>query len=109
MDLQELLRETRAIERALRAPVVQASMLGQPEEVRERFVSARQELSSLVARLVNAQIEALATKLDELAPDLKKGIAEIGARMDQLDKPAPLLKALGGFLGLLARVAVLAK
>ena len=104
-----VLRESRAIERALRGPAVQAALLAQPEEVRERFVLARRELSALVARLATAELAALTAKLDELAPELSKGIAEVGVKMDQLERPVPLLRALGGLLGLLARVAVFAR
>lgn len=109
MTLQELLKDARSLDRLLRAPVVQASFLAQPEDVRRRFVSHKQELSSMIARLTNAQTEAIAGKLDELSAEIKKGAAEVSSKIDQVDKPAPLLKALASFLGLLARVAVLVR
>jgi len=77
MTLDELLNELRAIERTLRSAEVQNSFQTQPEDVRNRFVSYRQEISFLVGKLTNAQLSEIADKLEELSDDLNAGITSL--------------------------------
>ncbi len=105
MTRDELLTMMRDVETQLRSAAVQAFFQKQPEDIRKRFVSFRQEISVLVGRLTNAQLSDIAAKLDELSPDLKAGIDDLKGKIDTLNSAIAILNLLGNALGLAARVA----
>jgi hypothetical protein len=107
MTLDELLTNLRNVETKLRSAEIQNFFAGQPEAVRTRFVSSRQEVSFLLGKLTNAQLGAIADKLDELSDELKAGINELQGKIDELNNVVAILNTLGTVLGLAARIAAL--
>jgi hypothetical protein len=108
MSRDDLLAELRAVEARLRSGEVQAAFQERPAGERRRLVTARAELSLLVARLTTAELESVAAKLDELDKELRTGIAGVNGRLARIDRPAAALNVLARLLGVLARVVVLA-
>lgn len=107
MTLNELLSFLREIEKNLRSSEVQDFFEKQHEDIRKRFSSFRQEVSFLVGKLTNAQIESIAKKLDELSDDLNKGIDELERGLGELKDAVAILNTFTTILGLAARISVL--
>ena len=55
---------------------MQTFFLAKAQATRDRFASLRNELSRQIAKLSNAELEDIATKLDELSDDLEAGMEE---------------------------------
>jgi hypothetical protein len=108
MTLVELLTSLRNIETKLRSAEVQAFFGNQTQTIRDRFISFRQEVSFLVGKLTNAQLAAIAAKLNELSDDLNTGISDLQGKIDALNNAVAILNTLGTLLGLAARIAALA-
>jgi hypothetical protein len=107
MTLDELLNSLHRLELRLRSAEVQNFFRGQPQTVRDRFVSSLQEVSFLSGKLTNAQLRAIADKLDELSDDLKAGINDLQGKVGTLNNAVVILDTLGTVVGLVARVAAL--
>ncbi len=108
MTNDELLNALRDLEVRLRSADVQAFFMKQPDNIKKRFVSFRQEISVLVGKLTNAQLAHIAAKLDELSDDFKSGIDQLKGKIDALNNAVAIMNLLGGVLGLAARVAAFA-
>lgn len=108
MTLDELLTNLRELETSLRAAEVQSFFERQPDNIRKRFVSFRQEVSFLVGKLTNAQLSRIGQKLDELSDDLNAGINELQDKIAALNNAVAILNAISTVLGLAARIAALA-
>ena len=108
MTIDELLTGLRDLEVKLRSARVQNFISQQSEDVRTRFVSFVQEVSFLVGKLTNAQLAAIADKLDELSDDLRAGIDDLQGKLDAVNNVVAILNTLGTVVGLAARIAALA-
>ena len=108
MTLEELLTSLQGLETGLRSAEVQGFFEKQPENIRKRFVSFRQEVSFLVGKLTNAQLSRIAQKLEELSDDLSAGIGELQGKIDALNNAVVILNDLAALLGLVARIAAIA-
>jgi molecular chaperone GrpE (heat shock protein) len=104
MTNETLLKELRAIERRLRSAEVQTFFLAKTQATRDRFASLRNELSRQIAKLSNAQLEDIATKLDELSDDLEAGVESLTNTLDRLEKTVTILNGISKVLGLVGRV-----
>ena len=104
MTKDGLLAELREIETNLRSAEVQEFFQAQDQDVRDRFVSLRHEISVAINQLSNAELQAIADKLDELAPDLKAGVDRLKAKIQQLENAVSILKTISDVLGLVGRV-----
>jgi len=108
MTRDELLDELRELELNLRSPEVQDFFLTQPVDVRNKFVSYREEISFLVGKLTNAELEEIADKLDELSDDINAGITSLREKIQALNDAIEIINALGTVLGHVARIAAIA-
>lgn len=100
----ELLTTLRNLELELRSTRVQSFFTAQDAKTRERFAAGRQQVSSLVGGLTNAELSSIASELEALGGELKAGAGRLRARLAALDDAAAILDSLAALLGLAARV-----
>jgi hypothetical protein len=108
MTRGELVAALRELDIRLHSAEVQQFFLGQPQRVRDRFVSHRQEVTFFEGKLTNAVLESIATKLEELSKDLDAGVADLRRKLAALERSVAIINTLARVLGLVARVAALA-
>lgn len=108
MTHDELLEALRKLEISLRSAKTQDFFMGQSQDIRNRFVSFRQEITVLVGRLTNAQLARIADKLAELSDDLNTGINDLQGKISVLNDAVAFLNTLGTVVGLAARIVLLA-
>lgn len=109
MKPEEFLTTLRSLRSKLFSAQVQNHFLAETDqEIRERFVSLRQEVTILVDRLEIGQLHAIANKLDELADDFEAGISNLQGKLDKLDKAIAILDTLSTVLGVTARIVAFA-
>jgi biopolymer transport protein ExbB/TolQ len=104
MTRDQLLDQLRAAELRLRSAEVQSLFATQDQEVRDNFVSLRNQLSGQIAQLSNAQLEDIANELSQLSPDLEAGITNLQTQLDRLDSAIAIINAVSSVLGLVGRV-----
>ncbi|MDD5541651.1 MAG: hypothetical protein PHX83_00585 [Acidobacteriia bacterium] len=107
MSLGELLSSLRNLQTQLFSVSVQNLFENQDAETRKRFVAFRQEVSLLVGKLTNAELDHIAHELDLLSSDLKAGIQNLDQSLNELQSALSILNFLGNVLGLVSRVAIL--
>lgn len=107
MTLDNLLKDLLKVESRLYSADIQEFFEKQSVEIRNHFVSFRQEVAVLVGKLTNAQLTSIAQKLEELSDDLNAAISTLQSKSDELNSTIAILNALGVVLGLAARIAVL--
>jgi hypothetical protein len=107
MTRDELLGCLQEVDGRLYSPEVQNFFENRPEEIRNRFISFRQEVAVLVGKLRNAKLSSIEQKLSELSSDLNASISHLQREIDNLNNAVAILSSLGSALGLAARVAVL--
>lgn len=73
-------------------------------EDRDNMVAMRQELRRLRTKLENAQLQNIAAKLDRLGPDLRNGIQEMDAVLEELNQFKKALTNLSLVLGIVGRI-----
>ena len=99
----------RGVERRLRSAAVQQHFKAQADaEARRKFAASRQELSMLVGRLTDAQLDGLAGQAAGLAGELAAATARLDRQLTCLRRVAGILQGLDAVLGLAARLAVAA-
>jgi len=104
MTKTELLNELRSIETQLRSAEVQDFFKNKSQDTRDRFVALRHEISVMINKLSNAQLQDIANKLSELSDELKAGIDNLKNKIDKLDKAISILNTISTVLGLVGRV-----
>jgi len=104
MTSDDLLATLRNLELELRSTRVQSFFTAQDAQTRARFAECRQQVSSLVGGLTNAELSSIATQLDALGGELTAGAGRLKARLVALDNGAAILDSLAALLGLAARV-----
>src|SRR5262249_16794128 len=107
--LDDVLSSMRTLERTLRLADVQAFIDTASPGDRARFIGLRQEVSALVGRLTNAELEGTETQLDALGAELRTGIVRLQARLATLDDMLGLLGTLSMVVGVAARIALMAR
>src|SRR5262249_43261629 len=108
MTRDELLETLRNLELELRSGEVRALFAKGDQATRERLVSLRQEVTLLVGRLTHADLDRIASKLEELDGELPAGVKRLRTRLTALKDGEAILDSLATFLGLAARIALLA-
>lgn len=109
MNPDEFLDTLRALRSNLFSARIQSHFLAEQDpEIRQQFVSLRQEVAVLVDRLEIGQLQAIANKLDELNDDFKLGITNLQNKLDALDRTVSILNTLSTVLGVVARIAAFA-
>ncbi|MFA5206260.1 MAG: hypothetical protein WC708_17830 [Lentisphaeria bacterium] len=105
----DLLSALRGVEQRLRSAAVQQHVKAQADaEAGRKFAAARQELSALVGRLTDAELDALAGPAAGLAGELAAATARLDRQLTCLRRVAGILQGLDAVLGLAARLAVVA-
>jgi ABC-type transporter Mla subunit MlaD len=104
MTPEEVLNTFRDLEKHLHSAKLQVFFQKQSEEIRDRFVSLRQEVTVFVGELTIEQLTNIADKLDELSDDLNAGITNLQGEIDSLNDADETLKALDVVLRLTTQI-----
>jgi hypothetical protein len=108
MNRDELLDSIRELEMRLYSPEFRNWVKVQPEENKTKIRSLRAEVISYRSGLETNQLKILADKLDELAPELNQGLAELQKKIDEMKEFMAVLDFLGDVIGLVSRIVTLA-
>lgn len=104
MTRRQLINRLQSLELDLRSARIERFFGRQSPEIRRHFVSQRDEIAMLLEWLRDLELEEIADKLDELSPQIEKGLRELRESIEALDTAIDVINGLTQFLGFVARV-----
>jgi hypothetical protein len=107
MNKEDLLDSLRELEHDFYAPNFRDWVIKQSDEDKIKIRKLRTELISYRSGLETNQLKVLADKLDELAPEIEKGMGDLQKVIKALKDFTAILNILGSFIGLISRVVTL--
>jgi hypothetical protein len=104
---QDLLNQLRDLEIQLGQADLENFMLQQDEPTRKKFIESREQVSIEIGTLENAELAEIAGQLDQLAPELKAGLAQMQHELRAINNAIAIVNTVSTVLILAARVTSL--
>lgn len=104
MTRDEFLFHLRSLEIRLLSPEVNAWLAKQNDATKQKFVNLTFDLRLAIMKLTSAQLSDIASRLESLEGDIKKGIDGLQKSIDNLKKTVDLINTLSTVVGYAARV-----
>jgi exonuclease VII small subunit len=106
-DLQELIDHLRERLRVLYSGMMLGFIRTQSPSVRQRFVDARDALQSIVDKLEQVQLDAIADELRANDVELKAGINNLRRESEKLENAAKIIGYIADVIGIVGRIVSL--
>lgn len=108
MNKEECLSQLREVEKKLYSHSFGEWAKKQPQSERIKISDCMIKVTKYRSRLETDELHIIANKLDELAPELKKGMADLAKEIDDANQFIAVLGTLTNILRILGQVASLA-